>query len=237
MTDDHAAGDVSGKIVNFLFGTVLAGLVTTAFTYKTWREQTRLDFAKERLAEATKTFDNASQLISERLFRSYEVEQHIGTDDTVTFAKRRDKLNSAIEDWNLSFTDMLQRFQFALEVDDDGKTRPYGDVQTTDFYQHLDCTKALDDDNRPAHADWSSPSWLLAALNHCFIQTDVGPKSDELRKELPSPARDAEVKELGQKINNLSAHAGHVRVASKKAIERMRHGAEAHSFWEFLKSW
>jgi hypothetical protein len=69
MTDDHAAGDVSGKIVNFLFGTVLAGLVTTAFTYKTWREQTRLDFAKERLAEATKTFDNASQLISERLFR------------------------------------------------------------------------------------------------------------------------------------------------------------------------
>jgi hypothetical protein len=236
MTDDHVAGDVSGKFVNFLFGTVLAGLVTTAFTYKSWREQTRLDFAKERLADATKTFDNASQLISERLFRSYEVQKHIG-DDAVTFAKHRDKLDSAIENWNLAYADMLQRIQFALEVDDDGKMRPYRDVHTTDFYQRLDCAKALDDHNRPAQADWSSPSWLFAALHYCFIYTEVGSRSDALRKELPSPERDAEVKKLNDEIDNLDAHAGRVRVAGKKAIERMRHSVETHSFWEFLKSW
>jgi hypothetical protein len=50
MTDDNEAGGLSGKTVNFLFGTVLAGLVATGFIYKSWREQTRLDFAEERLA-------------------------------------------------------------------------------------------------------------------------------------------------------------------------------------------
>ncbi len=237
MTDDDGAGGLSGKIVNFLFGTVLAGLVATGFTYKSWREQTRLDFAKERLADATKTFDNASQLISERVFRSYDVQKHISDDDTVTFAKRSDKLESAIENWNLAYADMLQRFQFALEVDDDGKTRPYRNVHTTDFYQHLDCAKALDDHNRPGQADWSSPSWLFAALHYCFIYTDVGRKTDELRKEQLSPARDVEVKKLDDEINNLDALAGHVRVASKKAIERMRRSVETHSYWEFLKGW
>ena len=41
MTDDNEAGGLSGKIVNFLFGTVLAGLVATGFTYKSWREQSQ----------------------------------------------------------------------------------------------------------------------------------------------------------------------------------------------------
>lgn len=236
MTDDNAAGGLSGKIVNFLLGTVIAALVTAGFTYKSWREQTRLDFAKERLADATKTFDNASQLLSERIYRSYEVQKHIGDDDTATFAKRRDKLESAIENWNLAYADMLQRFQFSLEVGDEGQTRPYRDVHTADF-QHLDCAKALDEHNRPGHADWSSPSWLFAALHYCFIYTNVSGKSDALRKEKPSSARDADIKKLDDEIDDLDVLASHVRVAGKKAIESMRHGVETHSYWEFLKSW
>ncbi len=232
-----ADGNFSGQIVNFFFGTVLAGLVATGFTYKTWREQTRLDFAKERLADATKTFDNASQLISERIFRSYDVEQHIVSDDSDSFAKRRDKLDSAIANWNLAYADMLQRFQFALEVDDDGNERTYRDVHTADFSGQLDCAKALDDRNRPGQADWSSPSWLLTALHYCFIQTNASRKSDSLRKEKPSPERDADIEKLDKQIDDLDALASHVRVASKTAIGRMRHGVETHSYWEFLKSW
>ncbi|MGH6857947.1 MAG: hypothetical protein ACRECP_10015 [Methylocella sp.] len=234
MADNN---DLSGKIINFLFGTVLAGLVTTGFTYKSWREQTRLAFAKERLAEATKTFDNASQLISERLFRSYDVGKHISDDDLGGFTKRRDKLESAIEDWNLAYADLLKRFQFALEVNDDGTTRPYEEVHTGDFDQHLSCAKALDEQNRPAHADWSSPSWLFAAMNYCFIHVDVGHQLDVLRKEQPSPARNENVAKLDEDLDNLDAHAGRLRSVSKKAIDRMRHSVETQSFWAFLTSW
>ena len=237
MADDSAGGRLSGKVVNFLFGTVLAALVTTAFTYKTWREQTRLEFAKERLADATKTFDDASQLISTRLFRSYSVQRHIADDDGAVFAKRRDKLDSAIEDWNLAYADLLKRFQFALAVGPDGATRPYADVLTKDFDKHLDCAKGLEDDNRPPHADWSSPSWVLAALNYCLIRGNVAARSDALRAEPASAARDAKIDKLDEDIDNLEAYAAHLRVAGKKAINAIRDSAETHSFWEFLKSW
>src|SRR5208283_2986994 len=211
MTDDNEAGSLSGKIVNFLFGRVLAGLVATCFTYKPWREQTRLDFAKERLADATKTFDNASQLMSERVFRSYDVEKHIGDDDTVAFAKRRDKLVSTIENWNLAYADMLQRFQFALEVDDDGKTRPIGTF-----------TRRTSTNILAARRRWmtiTAPAKPIGAARvgysrRCIIvsftpMSVVNPMSYARNSR---PLHVTRKSKLDDEIDNLDALAGHVRV-------------------------
>jgi hypothetical protein len=48
-----ADDSIKGRFIGFLFTSVLARLVTTTLTYKSWRERTRLDLAKSRLAEAT----------------------------------------------------------------------------------------------------------------------------------------------------------------------------------------
>lgn len=230
------SGAWRGRIVNFIFGTVLAGLVTTAFTYKSWREQTRLDFAKERLKEATATFDKTSQLMSARIFRSYDVTRHIGDADD-TFAKRRDKLDTAIDEWNLAYPDLLQRFQFTLETGEDGAVRPFKEVRTSEFDSKLDCSKAFDEHNRPQHADYTSPSWLLAAFHHCLIHTNIARKSDELAKIPANADRYAKIVEMDTRVDDLATHANHVRIASKKAIQRLREGAEAHGFVEFLRAW
>ena len=233
---ENSSGEWRGRIINFIFGTVLAGLVTTAFTYKSWREQTRLAFAKERLQEATAAFDKTSQLMAARIFRSYDVTRHIGDKDDV-FAKRREKLDAAIDEWNLSYPDALQRFQFALEIGEDGQARPFKEVSTAKFSDNLDCSKAFDEHNRPPHAEWSSPSWLLAGFNYCIIHTNIARKSEELAKLPANPDRYAKIVEMDTNIDNLSTHADHVRVAAKKAIARLRLGAEAHGFVEFLRSW
>lgn len=250
MAGEDSSG-IRGRFINFLFGSVLAGLVTTGFTYKTWREQTRLDLAKQQLAEATKTFDNASQLMSKRVFLSYNVAQNLDSDDDAAFAKRIEKLQTAIEDWNLDYADALQDFQFALEIDENGKIRPFHEVTTRDFERSLVCGRAFDDSNRPKGADWGSPSWLLAALHHCFIMARVRQTALELRQKSPQKLqtvnaqidalakaeRQKRIDALDRAIDDLKTHSEQVRVASKKAIQRLRNAVETHSFVEFLQGW
>jgi len=243
MANDTTGG-MSGKIVNFIFGSVLAGLVTTSFTYLSWREQTQLDLANKRLAEATTAFDKASQLISAQIFSSYDVARHIGDADDA-YMKRREKLEIAKENWNLAYPDALQRFQFALEIDEDGRVRPFREIRFRkgDLEEHLDCSKAFDETNRTSHADWNSPSWLLAALDYCFTHPNLGLESYQLAKE--KPARDWTKKRNEDryeklvandaKLDNLQARVEQVRVAGKTAIQRLHHGAETRGFAEFLQ--
>jgi hypothetical protein len=69
--------------------------VSTSFTYKSWREQTRLGLAKERLKEATATFNKASQLIAARVFRSYDLVLNMSRDDDAAFSKRAEACRGA----------------------------------------------------------------------------------------------------------------------------------------------
>jgi hypothetical protein len=251
MASDTTGG-MSGRFVNFIFGTLLAGLVTTSFTYLTWREQTRLEFAKERLAEATATFDKASKLMSKRVFQSFSALHNLDTDDDTAFARRLEKLEAAVEEWNLAYSDALQDFQFALEIDDDGRARAYREISTGPFKDGLNCAFAFDDGNRPGKADWQSPSWLLAGLHHCFMKARIrqgilnlrqkpAPRSKAVDAASSPDAAASERKEkfaaLDRSINDLHTHAEHVRVAGKKAIERLRRGAVTRGFLEFLKPW
>lgn len=233
---EDAGAEWRGRIINFVFGTVLAGLVTTAFTYKSWREQTRLDFAKERLHEATAAFEKASALMSARLFRSYDIVRHIGDGDDA-FAKRREKLDAAIDEWNLAYPDLLQRFQFTLEIDASGANRDFHEVRTSGFAKTLDCAKAFDAENGPKGANWSSPSMLLAAFHYCLINTNIARRSDELAKTQATPDRYTKITQMDEKLDELSTHADHVRIAAKKAIANLRKGAEAQGFGQFLSSW
>lgn len=261
MADDT----IKGRFIGFLFTSVLAGLVTTTFTYKSWREQTRLDLAKSRLAEATKTFDRASQLMSSRVFYSYRVSQAIDVDDDAAFTAKLDKLDKSVEEWNLAYADLLQDFQFALEIDDNGRVLPYREVRTADFDEKLRCQHAFDPGNGPKYADWSRSSWLLAALHHCFIVARVKSIAQSLRaKPAPPPAtkKDAKIVEaktsektapadapanpeerrkkleaLESSIDDLKTHAEKIRVAGKEAIHRLRNATETRGFMEFLRSW
>lgn len=264
-----AEDSIKGRFVGFLFTSVLAGLVTTTFTYKSWREQTRLDLAKSQLAEATKTFDRASQLMSGRVFYSYRVSHAIDGDDEAAFMAKMDKLDKAVEDWNLAYADLLQDFQFALEIDDHGQPLPYREIRTADFEETLRCEHAFDDSNGPKYVDWNRASWLLAALHHCFIVARVKPIAWSLRvKPAPTPSapgkkpleakivdsrisqktipadapgnpveRRKKLDALESSIDELKTHAEEVRVAGKKAIQRLRNATETRGFLEFLRSW
>lgn len=256
MADDNG-GAFKGKVINFFFTSVLAGLVTTSFTYKSWREQTRLDLAKGRLAEATETFDKASRLMSSRVFYSYRVSHGVEGDDDAAFSAKLEKFDKAVEDWNLGYADLLQDFQFALEIDDSGHVRPYQEISTGEFEEKLRCGHAFDDSNRPKRADWDSPSWLLAALHHCFIAARVKQIAIALRQKSNAPTpkgadkavarstppleagdeREQKLDALEKSIDDLKTHAEEVRVVGKKAIQRLRNATETQGFLQFLRNW
>jgi hypothetical protein len=247
-------GLLKEKFLSFIFTTLLAGVVTTSFTYKSWREQTRLDLAKARLDEATKSFDRASQLMSARVFHSYRITSG-ADDDDASFALKLDKYDKVVEDWNVAYPDLVQNFQFALEIDENGRLLPYHDVNTNDFEKMLRCHQAFEGKNGPKEADWRSPTWLLAGLNHCFIASKVKTRALALRQKTTPPAglvkasdrltppveppeaRLQKLNALDVDIDDLKTHAEEVRVAGKKAIARLRDATETRGFIEFLKSW
>ena len=234
MGDDATNGSQwRNKFVNFVLGTVLAGFVTMSFSYKTWREQTRLDLAKQRLQEATTTFDQASHLMSARNFSFLDVVRHIGDNDDA-FIKRREKLEAAIENWNLSYPDLLQRFQFALEVDGEGNTSRYPEINKGTFDEHLDCNKEFNETNFPPRADWNSPSWRLAALNYCFINDKAIATILELVKIKSASERYPKTVAVDNLVRVFDDDADRVRFPSKRAIQKLRQGAEIQSFWRFL---
>jgi hypothetical protein len=247
------------KFITFIFTSVLAGLVTTSFTYKSWREQTRLDLAKRRLDEATKSLERASILLSTRIFHSYRLANGADSDDDAAFNAKVEKYDKAVEDWNVAYPDLLQDFQFALEIDENGKLAAYREINTNDFDRKLRCRHAFEPGNGPDEIDWRSPTWRLAALHHCLIAAKVKTRAVALRpKPAPAPApglvkvhdkaappaatetpedRRAKFDALDGDIDNLMTHAEEVRVAGKKAVARLREGAETRGFLEFLKSW
>lgn len=244
------------KFLGFLFTSVLAGLVTTSFTYKSWREQTRLDLAKSRLDEATKSFERASQLISTRVFHSYRLANGADGDEDAAFAEKLEKYDKAVEEWNIAYPDLVQDFQFALEIDENGRMLPYRDINTNEFSKKLRCHHAFELGNGPKEVDWRSPTWRLAALHHCFIEAKVKPRALALRpKPPPTPAsrakpadkapppqesveaRRQKLEALDVDIDDLKTHGDEVRVAGKKAIARLRDATETRGFLEFLKSW
>jgi hypothetical protein len=245
------------KFITFLFTSVLAGLVTTSFTYKSWREQARLDLAKRRLDEATKSFERASLLMSTRVFHSYRLANGSDGDEDAVFSPKLEKYDKTVEDWNVAYPDLLQDFQFALEIDGNGRLLPYREIDTNDFDSKLRCHFAFEKGNGPETVDWRSPTWRLAALHHCFIAAKVKTRALALRqKPAPAPsvtkihdkapppaapdapdARHAKYDALDSDIDDLMTHAEEVRVAGKKALARLREGAESRSFLEFLRNW
>lgn len=245
------------KFITFLFTSVLAGLVTTSFTYKSWREQTRLDLAKRRLDEASKSFERASLLMSARVFASYRLANGADGDDDAAFAAKLEKYDKAVEEWNIAYPDLLQDFQFGLEIDENGRVLPYREIDTNDFDKKLRCHQAFSGENGPRVVEWSSPTWRLAALHHCFIVAKVKPRAMALHlkpapasapakgpeKTAPSAptespeARREKFAALDVDTDDLKTHCEEVRVAGKKAIARLREATETRGFLEFLRSW
>jgi len=66
-------------------------------------------------------------------------------------------------------------------------------------------------------------------------------KARDKGEPAPAPesaeARRVKFEALDSDIDDLMTHAEEVRVAGKKAVARLREGAETRGFLEFLKSW
>ncbi len=243
---------LKGKITTFLFTSVLAGLVTTGFNYKSWSEQARLDLVKSSLTEATQTFDEAAKLMAARNYQALRVVRFLSDPDQQAFNAEVSKLETAVANWNLSYPELLQDFQFSLEIGPDGQVLPYSSFSTAVLEKRLRCNRPFDANNENQPADWNSPTWLLASLHQCYIRSAIRRKATELRTQLfpptAKPATAAEtaarvqalqpnIQELDDTISDLETHANETMVAAKKAIQRIRNATRTRGYLDYLRSW
>ena len=243
---------LKGKLSTFLFTSVLAGIVSTAFNYKSWSEQARLDLVKSSLAEATQTFDEASKLMAARNYHAFRIVRAIDDPDQQVFNAEFARLDAAVSNWNLSYPELQQDFQFSLEIGPDGHLLPYSSFSTAGLETKLRCDRAFDAKNQSHLADWDSPSWLLACMHQCYIRSAIGRKAKDLRGKLfsasPRPPTAGEtatrrqgiekdIEQLEATISNLETHASATMVAAKKAIQRIRNATRTRSYLDYLRNW
>ena len=241
-----------GKLSTFLFTSVLAGLVSTAFNYKSWSEQARLDLVKSSLAEAAQTFDEASKLMAARNYQAFRVVRYLADPDQQAFNAEVAKLDAAVANWNLNYPELLQDFQFSLEIGPDGGMLPYSSFSTAGLEKRLRCDRPFDADNESQPADWNSPTWLLASLHQCYIRSGIRRKATELRAQFFAPsskpitptettarlqAIEPNIKQLDDTISDLETHANETMAAAKKAIQRIRNATRTRSYLDYLRSW
>jgi hypothetical protein len=106
-----------------------------------------------------------------------------------------------------------------------------------DFKNQIDCKKDFTEFNPPPGVDWSSPSWILAALNHCFITDEARSTIHNLMDEKSMDTRYSKQTDLDALIRGFQKDAERVRVSSANAVLRLRQAAQARGFMEFLKDW
>lgn len=243
---------LKGKISTFLFTSVLAGLVSTGFNYKSWSEQARLDLVKSSLAEAAQTFDEAAKLMAARNYQAFRVVRYLTDPDQQAFNAEVAKLDAAVANWNLNYPELLQDFQFSLEIGPDGGMLPYSSFSTANLEKRLRCDRPFDAKNESLPANWTSPTWLLASLHQCYIRSAIRRKATELRTKLFSPsdksmtpaetaarlqAMEPGIQQLDDTISDLETHANETMVAAKKAIQRIRNATRTRSYLDYLRSW
>lgn len=243
---------LKGKFSTFLLTSVLAGLVSTAFNYKSWSEQARLDLVKSSLNEAAQTFDEAAKLMAARNYQALRVVRYIADPDQQAFNAEVAKLDAAVANWNLNYPELLQDFQFSLEIAPDGGMLPYSSFSTAKLEKRLRCDRPFDVNNESLPANWNSPTWLLASLHQCFIRSAIRRKATELRAQLFPPSQkpltptettarleavEPNIKQLDDTISDLETHANETMVAAKKAIQRIRNATRTRSYFDYLRSW
>lgn len=241
-----------GKLSTFLFTSVLAGLVSTAFNYKSWSEQARLDLVKSSLAEAAQTFDEASKLMAARNYQAFRVVRSITDPDQQVYNAEIAKLDAAVANWNLSYPELLQDFQFSLETGPDGSLLPYSSFSTAGLEKRLRCNRPFDANNESLPANWNSPTWLLASLHQCYIRSAIKRKATELRAKLFAPPDKTstpigkedrlttlkpDIDALDNVVSDLETHANETMAAAKKAIQRIRNAVRTRSYLDYLRSW
>ncbi len=246
-------------VITLLTASVVGGLVSMAFNYKSWRENQRIDRAKIEMAQAQATYNLVNQMIAERIHRTIlyfrDIEDEGRTPDTendIAYRKAVEtQYRQSVSDWNAKILLLIKQTEFDIDfavkehdgVQVDAVGELYGRLHKA--VPTLNCARPLRlaDQRVPPpgqdKVDWSKAFWVLAGVHNCFVEmsSEFTPKRETIMA-LASPAeRRAALAEHRQRLDNLREHAMTYTHVASASLLAARRETQTRSFREYIKDW
>jgi hypothetical protein len=254
-------------VITLLTASVVGGLVSMAFNYKSWRENQRIDRAKTEMTRAQTVFNAVNELTAQRIHRTLlyfrDIVDEGRTPDTPEDAAYRKTVETSyrqlVSDWNAKILLMIKQVEFDIDF----AVKPHDglEIDTIDVLfgrlgstpPRLDCRKPLRAETqprtngapppaspaRPDQVDWNKAYWVLSGIHICFVEmsSKLAPKREEILG-LPTPdARRAALKEHDDRLNNLRQHAMTFTHVAARSLRSARNETQTRDFWEYIKDW
>jgi hypothetical protein len=255
------ATELPKAVITLITASVVGGLVSMAFNYKSWRENQRIDRAKIEMARAQAVFNAVNELTAQRIHRTliyYRdlVDEGRTPDTPEDIAYRRtveSAYRQAVSDWNAKILLMVKQVEF--DIDFAAKTHDGQEVDAIDtVYGHLmagnlRCEHPLRAERQPATIragagalkpiDWSKAFWTLAGIHVCFVEMSsaLSPKRDEIMSLPTVEARRAAMKEFQDRLDNLRQHAAAFTHVASRSLLLARDATQARSFGAYIWDW
>ncbi|MGL4727169.1 MAG: hypothetical protein ACRCWO_00295 [Bosea sp. (in: a-proteobacteria)] len=247
-------------VITLITASVVGGLISMTFNYKSWRENQRIDRAKLDMARAQTIYNTTNEMTAGRInhtmlyFRDIEDEgKQPNTPEDVTYRRGVESAyRQSVADWNAKIRLLVKQVEFdidyaatqPLEHDFD----PVGEIwfRVNANPPTINCKAPLRNSiqiraepGKPNNVDWSKAYWVLAGIHNCFIELSnkFVPKREEIMA-LPTPEeRRAALKEHRDKLDNLREHATTFsHVASRRLVDA-RKETQTRGFWDYIKDW
>jgi hypothetical protein len=239
-------------VITLITASVVGGLVSMAFNYKSWRENQRIDRARIDMAKAQATYSAINEMVARRIHHTYQLmrwlEDGVDPGDAEAVKESREvsaSYRKTVDDWNGKIRLMVKQTEFDIDqavaarddVDRDMVGILYKSIREV---KTIDCGVTFRPSaNPPSPVDWSRASWVLAGVHVCFTQltADFNPQRDGIEAEKASDKRKAMLAAHRKRLDSIQEQAMQYITRGGLNLRDARKQTQTRDFWEYIKDW
>jgi hypothetical protein len=244
--------EIPKAVITLITASLVGGVISMAFNYKSWRENQRIDRAKTDMSQAVRTFSMVNETVAKRIHQTFLLMRNIEEGIDPASVEDRDNRRAiyrtykqTVEDWNSRIRLLVKQSEFDI---DDIASKP--DNESYDMVgimwgevirdRAVRCDWKLPD-SKPKHkdVDWNQSAWVLAALHSCFIEYS-GNFSKEWDSIEENPDREERARKLQPHRNRLFAmqeHAMRYTHVASINLRSAKNATKTRDFREYILDW
>ncbi len=246
------ATELPKAVITLITASVVGGLVSMAFNYKSWRENQRIDRAKIDMAKAQATYSAINEAVAKRIHQTFLLMRWLedGVEPGDAEAKEEWKAvtkayRQTVEDWNGKIRLMVKQTEFDIDhavMEHDGNDRDMVGILFNRIREakSIDCHVTF----RPAAAppapvDWSKASWVLAGVHICFTQltADFNPQRDAIEAMSDKAARTKALAPHRDRLYSIQEQATQYIIRGAQNLRSAKKETQTRGFWEYIRDW
>lgn len=244
-------------VITLVTASVVGGLISMAFNYKSWRENQRIDRAKLDMARAQGAYKAVNETLAKRIHQTFLLMRalEVGVEQNDADAKEDRKAiekayRQTVEDWNGNIRLMVKQTEFDIDhavAEHDGVDRDMIGIlhkrimQNKSVHCRVTFRPASDKSkaNMPEPVDWHKAAWVLAGIHVCFVEltSALNPQRDVIAGMLDQEARNKALAPHRDKLYSIQEQAMQYMTRGAQNLRDAKKETQTRRFFEYMADW